>query len=228
MSSASLAVPARPQSGSRSRPVHPDAARIAAISAAIALNLAVMVIATRPISPAQLDAVRSLVPTQLVRLIEAPPKIPSPPPIQLKPLQHPVVVPRVHVQPRPMAMPVVAPVTEPSTAVPLPSVPPSSVDVAPGLAAPVEARLAYRSAPLSFPVQALRQHMQGTVLLRVLVDETGKPLDVQVERGSGYALLDRSAREQVLSGWRFQPAMVDGRAVRAWANVPVSFALRQM
>lgn len=69
--------------------------------------------------------------------------------------------------------------------------------------------------------------MQGTVLLRVLVDENGKPLQVEVENSSGYALLDHSAREQVLASWRFRPARVDGRAVRAWARVPVSFALQR-
>ncbi len=105
--------------------------------------------------------------------------------------------------------------------------PPSATHGPTTTAMPIEASLAYRSAPLQFPVQALRQHMQGTVLLRVLVDEAGKPVDVVVEHGSGYALLDRSAREQVLAGWRFQPAMVNGQAVRAWARVPVSFALNQ-
>ncbi len=69
--------------------------------------------------------------------------------------------------------------------------------------------------------------MQGTVLLRVLVDETGKPVQVSVEHGSGHLLLDRSAAEQVLAGWRFQPAMVNGQAVRAWARVPVTFDLRE-
>jgi len=48
-----------------------------------------------------------------------------------------------------------------------------------------------------------------------------------VEHGSGYGLLDRSAREQVLASWRFQPAMVGGKPVRAWARVPVSFDLRE-
>ena len=68
--------------------------------------------------------------------------------------------------------------------------------------------------------------MHGTVLLRVLVDEQGKPIDVEIERSSGYTLLDRSARSQVLGGWAFQPAMVDGKPVRAWARVPVNFDLR--
>ena len=70
--------------------------------------------------------------------------------------------------------------------------------------------------------------MQGTVLLRVLVDETGRPVQVEIERGSGHALLDRSAREQVLAHWRFVPAMANGHAVRAWAQVPVSFVLHDL
>jgi periplasmic protein TonB len=32
----------------------------------------------------------------------------------------------------------------------------------------------------------------------------------------------------VLSGWQFQPAVIDGHAVKAWARVPVSFALQQL
>jgi protein TonB len=59
----------------------------------------------------------------------------------------------------------------------------------------------------------------------VLVDESGTPIDVVIEQSSGHTLLDRSAREQVLAGWRFQPAIVDGKAVQAWARVPVSFDL---
>lgn len=219
MSSASLAVARRP-----------DPARIAALSAAIALNLAVIVIATRPITPAQLTAARQLTPVPLIHLIDPPAKLPPPPVIELKPLPHPPVLVVNHPRPMPIATPPVMPSTEGHVAAPLTSTPtlnPTSTIQGPSTPAiPIEASLAYRSAPLQFPVQALRQHMQGTVLLRVLVDESGKPVDVQIEHGSGHALLDRSAREQVLASWRFQPALVNGHAVRAWARVPVSFALR--
>ena len=223
MSSASLAVARRPR---------PDHARIAALSAAIALNLAVIMIASRPMTPTQLAVVNQLAPVQLIRLIDPPAVLPPPPPVELKPLPRPHALPPAHLRPMPVsAPPVVVPSAEGNVAVP----PVSTPTLAPAgslsgtavTAPPVEASLAYRSAPLQFPVQALRQHMQGTVLLRVLVDETGKPVTVQVERGSGYALLDRSAREQVLAGWRFQPAIVNGQAVRAWARVPVSFSLQE-
>ncbi|WP_158755109.1 energy transducer TonB [Dyella sp. S184] len=223
MSSASLAV---------ARRAHPDPARIAALSAAIALNLAVLVIASRPITPDQLSVAHPLAPVPVIRFIDPPAKLPPPPVIELKPLPHPPVPVLTHPRALPIASPpVVIPSTEGHIAVPLattPTLTPTGTIQGPATTAtPIEASLAYRSAPLHFPAQALRQHMQGTVLLRVLVDETGKPVDVVVERGSGYALLDRSAREQVLAGWRFQPAMANGQAVRAWARVPVSFALNQ-
>ncbi len=222
MSSASLAVAHR---------AHPDSARIAAISAAIALNLAVVLIASRPITPAQLTLIHQPAAIQQVRLITPPAVLPLPPAVELKPLPHPPTPPQARVRPVPLSPPAVVPSTEGRLAAPPvsePSLLPAN-DM-PGTATetvPVEASLAYRSAPLHFPTVALRQHMHGSVLLRVLVDETGKPLEVQLEHGSGYALLDRSARDQVLASWRFQPAMVNGHAVRAWARVPVNFDLRE-
>ncbi|MHB1057948.1 MAG: energy transducer TonB [Rhodanobacter sp.] len=222
MSSASLAVAHR---------AHPDSARIAAISAAIALNLAVIVVASRPTTPAPFPALQQLSPAQLIRWIEPSPPIPPPPPVDVPVLPHPPVAPPVaHLHPAPVSPPVVAPSAEGNVAAP-PANPPTLLPASgiPGtvVAAPVEASLAYRSSPLRFPTRALQQRMQGTVLLRVLVDETGKPVQVVVEHGSGHALLDRSAVEQVLAGWLFQPALVNGQAVRAWARVPVTFNLRE-
>jgi periplasmic protein TonB len=222
MSSASLAIAHR---------VHPDPARIAALSAAIALNLAVIVIASRPITPAQLSIARQLTPVQRIHFIDPPAVLSAPPPIVLKPLPHPSTSAPARLHPTPTVAPVLVPSDDGQIA--MPAITPPTLAGAglthgdPVTAAPIEASLAYRLAPLQFPPQALRERMHGTVLLRVLVDETGKPLDVVVEHGSGYGLLDRSAREQVLAGWRFQPAMVQGKPVRAWARVPVSFDLRE-
>ena len=219
MSSASLAV---------AQHAHPDGTRIAATSAAIALNLAVILIASQPITPAQLALIHQVAPVPLIRLIDPPATPPAPPPVRLKPLPHPAL-PKARLQPTKVSPPASVPTTEgrlaatPSMTTVLPT-PATPVPTAPSPA--IEASLAYLSAPLHFPIQALRQGMHGTVLLRVLVDETGTPVEVTVERSSGHALLDRSAREQVLAGWRFRPATMHGRPVRAWAQVPVAFDLR--
>jgi len=219
MSSASLAVP---------RHAHPDSARIAALSGAIAINLVALLAVMRPLAPQWIEQVQHFTETQ-VRLITPPPKVETPPEIELKPIAQPKPVPRLHAPPQPLSPPVVTPTDEGNiAAVPAtPSIAPAATEPV-ASTAPIEATLAYRAVPLKFPPAALRAHMEGTVVLRVLVDEKGVPQEVTIEQSSGYTLLDRSAREQVLQGWRFQPATVGGQAVRAWARVPVNFNVNQI
>jgi periplasmic protein TonB len=222
MPSASLAVVRR---------VHPDKVRIAALSAAMIFNLTALLFALRPLAPQIAQAIDSAK-TQTIRIIEPPPPAPPPPDIVVKPLPKPVTItPPVHVpvvHQQPITPPVITapPTTEPSSNSKPVTSPPTTIatpTIAPGVTS-----LAYRSSPLRFPAQAIRQHMEGMVLLLVLVDENGKPVDVKIEHSSGYAVLDKSAREQVLAGWQFQPAVIDGHTVKAWARVPVSFALQQL
>ena len=222
MSSAVLA-----SSRAHAHAVHPDRVRIAALSAAIAINLTVFLAATRPLPPMAMPHLAIAAPITARLVAPAAKPLPPPPPPVVKPL------PR-HRQVVPVAPPVarVAPPSDEGHQATLPreapTLAPTTVEVAPVASVPIEASLAYRSAPLRFPVQAIRQHMHGTVLLRVLVDEQGRPVEVIIEQSSGYGLLDRSARDQVLASWRFQPASVGGRVVRAWARVPVNFELRTL
>ena len=220
MSSAGLAVARRAH--------HPDMVRVAALSAAISLNLAALIFAMRPLAPQIAEVIESVKPIT-IHVIQPPPQPPPPPDMVVKPLTKapPVAVPiHVPVVQSPPAINV-PPTTEPSDNAKPPVAPPSIVTPPPSIA-PGVVSLAYRSSPLRFPTQALRQHMQGTVLLRVLVDENGKPIDIVVEQSSGHALLDKSAREQVMASWLFQPAVIDGHAVKAWARVPVNFVMQDM
>jgi protein TonB len=218
MSSASLAVP---------RHAHPDAARIAAMSAAIAVNLVALLALLRPMAPQLAEQVQHVT-DMTVHWLTPPPKVEVPPDIELKPLPKTVPVPRTHAPPQQVAPPPVANTDEGTVAAP--PVPPTAAPaIEPNVGTgPVEATLAYRAVPLKYPTAALRAHMEGTVVLKVLVDEQGVPQEVTIEQSSGYSLLDRSARDQVLRGWRFQPATVSGQAVRAWARVPVTFNVNQL
>jgi len=218
MSSASLAVP---------RHAHPDSVRIAALSAAIALNVAVLVVVMRPMAPQWVQQVQRIT-AMPITWITPPKALPPPPPIDMKQLPQPKAVPHVQALPQPQPVPTpVAPTTEQGT-IPAPLAPPTPAPPIADTATPVEATLAYRATPLTYPSQALHSRTQGQVILKVLVDESGTPQDVTIEKSSGSSLLDRSAREQVLKGWKFEPAMVNGRAVRAWARVPVTFNLNEL
>ncbi len=88
-------------------------------------------------------------------------------------------------------------------------------------------RLEYLQAPPpEYPRASARARSEGTVLLRVLVDVDGRPLQVEVHESSGDRRLDAAARDQVLQRWRFRPAMQDGRAMQAIGLVPIQFKLR--
>lgn len=217
---------ARPQSLAG---VHPDTVRIVAMSAAIALNAAALIAVMRPMVA---QIVTAPLPTPSIRLIDHPvePKVVPPPPIDMKPL--PVVkhdTPTHIVKPQTVAPPAVVPTASDEGSAPM--VAPTEVMQSPPAveAAPVEAHLAYVSAPApAYPRAAISRRMEGTVTLRVLVDEAGKPLQVEIEQSSGHEILDKTARDQVLAAWRFQPATANGRAVRAWARIPVTFDLRKL
>lgn len=223
MSSASLAVP-------RHAHTHPDSARVAALSGAIAINLAALLAVMRPAAAPWITQVQQHMPEMTVRWMSPPPKqevVPTPT-IELKPLVQPKAAPHPRVLPQPLSPPVATSTDEGSVA----SMP-AIADTAPTSPEPVsnptpeEATLAYRAVPLAYPPIALRNRMQGTVVLKVLVDEHGTPLEVAIEQSNGYALLDRSAREQVRN-WRFEPATAHGQPVRTWARVPVTFSINQL
>ncbi|HXG21562.1 MAG TPA: energy transducer TonB [Methylomirabilota bacterium] len=76
-----------------------------------------------------------------------------------------------------------------------------------------------------YPMLARRLGAQGVVLLRVQVREDGSVGSVELERSSGFALLDESATRTVRERWRFVPARVDGAPVASWVEVPIRFVL---
>lgn len=90
-------------------------------------------------------------------------------------------------------------------------------------------RLEYANTPSpTYPRDAIRGNLQGTVILEVLVDVDGKPLKVSIHASSGHRILDQEAVRHVLRRWTFRPAMKDGRAMQAVGLVPIEFVLDRM
>jgi protein TonB len=78
--------------------------------------------------------------------------------------------------------------------------------------------------PPHYPPRCLRLGVEGTVRLRVLVGEDGRPQDASIGTSSGDAGLDQAALDAVRD-WRFEPAKRDGVPLRAWCIVPITFSL---
>jgi protein TonB len=82
-----------------------------------------------------------------------------------------------------------------------------------------------RAAPPVYPKESQRKHEHGTVILRVLVDASGRPAQIQVERSSGFERLDDAAREAV-EKFLFRPYEVNGVAQPAQVLIPIGFDRR--
>lgn len=77
---------------------------------------------------------------------------------------------------------------------------------------------------LSYPRISRELGEQGVVRLKVLVDEQGRPKDIEVARSSGYPRLDQQA-VQAMKKARFQPHLEDGQARSVWVLAPLTFNL---
>jgi TonB family protein len=54
-----------------------------------------------------------------------------------------------------------------------------------------------------FPTRAISRGQQGTVLMDVLIEDSGRAAAVEVVDSSGYRLLDQAAKETALTQWEF-------------------------
>jgi len=71
--------------------------------------------------------------------------------------------------------------------------------------------------------EARKAKYQGTVVLWLVVDASGRPQQIRVQRALGMGL-DEKAIEAVKQ-WKFDPARKDGQAVPVMINVEVNFRL---
>jgi len=207
-----------------------DAKRIAGYTFAIAFNLLLLMLL---LTPMQGPEGFKLPGQDSPSISWYPPKVTPKPPVV--PVTRPTVQPNIapaHAAVVQQPQPPVVLVADGSEAAVVPDVPvetqPPAIDETGDIAPPAQGvALQYATAPPpAYPSAARRMHLEGTVLLEVLVDVNGRPLRVDVRQSSGHRQLDEAARDQVLARWRFQPAMRDGRAIQAIGLVPVNFRLR--
>jgi periplasmic protein TonB len=88
-----------------------------------------------------------------------------------------------------------------------------------GVSAPIPI---YQPEP-EYSEEARKAKWQGTVMLSLVVDESGKAVNIKVTKALGLGL-DQKAIEAVQK-WRFKPGTKDGKPVPVFASVEVNFRL---
>jgi TonB family protein len=78
--------------------------------------------------------------------------------------------------------------------------------------------------PPRYPKEAFEAEQSGRLVLELEVDAEGKPLDVSVASSTNPGVFDAAAIDAV-KGWKFNPALKDGKPVAARVQVPICFSL---
>lgn len=144
--------------------------------------------------------------------------------------------------PVPQAKPVDAPVIQATAAAPSVAEAPQAPPAPPQAPAPqpVTQQAAAPSTPVdrnlnviadciqhpdpTYPAASKTLVEEGTVELRFQVDERGRPLQVQITKGSGHARLDRAARDNILNSW-VCPLRQGNKTLGGWLLHAVTFQL---
>ena len=81
----------------------------------------------------------------------------------------------------------------------------------------------FTESPVEYPFELWDQDVEGSTLVRVLVNEEGGVDSAMVMESSGHSELDSAAVQGALS-MEFDPATREGEPLRVWARVPVHFS----
>ncbi len=160
-----------------------------------------------------------------------PPKVPmlesmvSPPMPDLPPPQFPVPPP----PPKPKAPP--PPKPKPAQVTPPNDAPPAQASAAPATSnAPrvmSASQVGYLTPPSAvYPRRSQAAGEKGKVMVRVLVDASGRPAQVAVQTSSGFPALDEAA-VSALRAARFKPYSENGVAQPVWVLAPIDFVLQR-
>jgi len=82
----------------------------------------------------------------------------------------------------------------------------------------------YLRGSLAYPRQAQRMGIEGTVLVRFVINTDGSVQDVEVVRPVDPAL-DKAAVDVILNSPRWKPGLHHGRPVRSRMTIPIKFKL---
>jgi TonB family protein len=88
----------------------------------------------------------------------------------------------------------------------------------------VEKPVVLKEVPPTYPPEALKERIQGLVLLEAIVNTDGVPSDIKALKSPDPSLAH--AAIEALLQWRFQPATVNGKPVRVIVQVDVRFSVK--
>lgn len=190
-------------------PHQPSSGRAVGIGLVVLLHVVIIYALVATLAHRDVALPRAPIETRIISA--APPETPppAPPPLPQLAVPPPLYVPPPEVdiaKPPPVQSTAPTVVTTVAPATPAPTAP---VRVTPRI------DLAHSSQP-DYPPEARQLGEQGSLVLQVLVDPSGRAIDSKLVQSSGFPLLDQAALAGVKTNYRFTPGSVDGTPQPMW------------
>ncbi len=186
--------------------------------------------AAAPAPPAPAPAVQPAPPKPQVAPRPTPQPRPPRPAVTPKPAPQPApkaITPPAEPAPAPLATetPAAAAPTSSAPAATAPGPAASSASSTPAQPRTVTSGVEYLQPPRpEYPALSRRMGEEGTVMLRILINERGRAERADIHKSSGVPRLDDAARQAALRAV-FKPYTENGRPVPVYAILPISFQL---
>ena len=87
-----------------------------------------------------------------------------------------------------------------------------------------EVPAALRSMAPQYPYGAKRRHIEGEVVVRLLVTSRGEPIRLSIHKSDPPGVFDKAALSAA-KRWKFRPGRYKGKAVDTWVLLPFKFEL---
>ena len=81
-----------------------------------------------------------------------------------------------------------------------------------------------RQMPITYPSDAKKAHVEGRVVVNVLIGTNGKASKMEIVESEPEGVFDENALKSV-KNWQFRPGIKGGELVPTWVKLPLSFKL---
>lgn len=81
---------------------------------------------------------------------------------------------------------------------------------------------------LNYPNSAINKNWQGRVLVKFVVDTLGHISNVEIQKSSGYPILDEEAIRVIKkTDGKYTPAEINGKKVKSYCQIPILFKIEE-
>jgi len=83
-----------------------------------------------------------------------------------------------------------------------------------------------KNSPIKYPEDALKENIQGTVYLKVMINSTGKVTSTEIIKKDSVTESMEKEAQNAVSQYIFKPAKYKGKNVNAIITLPIRFKLQ--